>query len=451
MDTNMAIDVDRIYDQLRKMEVSLEEQNYANHHYYQKVLTKCDLYVSILSKYYATARQECSKLQVQYNIQAEEIENKRRHHVANNEEIQRRYSTGREREMAIEGILKDEIAELKKKDNRLIILKDLVGVLNTWLGIMRERKRDAKEQWKILCEQSKAANLPDPTDKSVQELNKVIGELEAEAAEAGMDDNLIIEDDVISEEYIEGDEESDNDIVQAAEATPSDIAVDDSEDYSVDTDDIEIAAGLTGPAEESETSEDNSEEVSESQDELESSDEDPDILDMLPSGDSETKMDESSEEVQVENSDQPAMKPTEEATQKEPDEDNSEEVGLEEDLLDGLDEIDESIIAGIESAEQSKSGGASKSKGTKAKGGAVVTGVSPDQTKTVVAEAGEPTPKAEETKDIDVSVAGNSPPKESKPEGQGKDFPKEPVEKEDAASVSSDVDIEDILGELDEL
>jgi hypothetical protein len=447
----MTIDVDRIYDQLRKMEVSLEEQNYANHHYYQKVLTKCDLYVSILSKYYATARQECSKLQVQYNIQAEEIESKRRHHVANNEEIQRRYSTGREREMAIEVILKDEIADLKKKDNRLIILKDLVGVLNTWLGIMRERKRDAKEQWKILCEQSKAANLPDPTDKSVRELNKVIGELEAEAAEAGMDDNLIIEDDITSEEYIEGDEESDNEVLEATEETPSDIAVDDSEDYSVNTDDIEIAPGLTGPAEKSEKSEDSSE-ISEIQDNSDtSSEDDPDILDMLPSGDSNTKVDESSEEIQVESSDQPAMEPTEEATQKEPEDDNSEEVGLEDDLLDGLDEIDEGILAGVESAEQSGRGGASKSKTAKAKDGAVVTGVSPDQTKTVVAEAGEPTSKATEAKDIDVSVADNSPPKESKPEGQGKDTPKEPVEKEDAASVSTDVDIEDILGELDEL
>lgn len=449
----MTIDVDKVYDNLRKMEVSLEEQSHANHHYYQKILTRCDLYVSVISKYYANARQECSKLQVQYNIQSEEIESKRRHHVANNEEIRRRYSTGREREMAIEVILKDDISGLHKKENRLIILKDLVGVLNTWLGIMRERKRDAKEQWKILCEQSRAANLPDPTDKSVQELNKVIGELEAEAAEAGMNDDLVIEDDITSEEYIDGDEESDNKVLEAAEDTSSEITVDDSENFSVDSDEIEIPAGLTGASENSEIVKDNSKEITKNQSSSssENEEEEPDILDMLPSEDSSLKIDESPESKQTESSNQSAMKPSEEATQKEPEEDNSEEIGLEDDLLDGLDEIDEGILAGVESAEKPVSGGKSKSKATKVKDDAAVTDVSPDQTKTVVAEVGEPTSKAKEAGEADVSVADDSPPEEPKAEGQGKGTPKEPVVKEDAASVSSDVDIEDILGELDEL
>lgn len=457
----MTLDIDKIYDQLRKMEVSLEEQSHANHHYYQKVLTKCDLYVSVICKYYSAAKQECSKLQVQYNIQAEEIENKRRHHVANNEEIQRRYSTGREREMAIEVILKDEITELKKKDNRLINLKDIVGVLYTWLGIMRERKRDAKEQWKILCEQSKSANLPDPTDKDVRELNKVIGELEAEAAESAMDGDLIVDDDVTSEEYIEGNEESDNEIIEAAEETPSEIAFDDSEEGFVDSEDIEIASGLTGPTEGAkatngetttteEAVEEESDEALQHPEELEeSSEEEPDILDMLPSESSST-VEEPSTDIQAEgDSTQSAMKPPEEATQKESEEDNSDEVGLEDDLLEGLDEVDEGLLAGVEDAEQSGSKRASKPKTTKVKDGAVVTGGSPDQTKNVVAETGEPTSKTEEVSGIDASEVSVKSPQETKPEGQGKKFPKESKEKEDAASVSTDVDIEDILGELD--
>lgn len=452
------IDVDGIYSELRKMEVSLKEQTHANHHYYQKILTKCDLYVSVISKYFAEVKQSCSKLQVEHNIKSSEIEIRRRHHIAENEEIQRRYSTGREREMAVEVILKDDIAEQKQMENRLILLKDLAQVLSTFLAVMRERKRDAKEQWKLLCEQSRAANLADPDDKSVQELQKVLGHLEQTAADSGFNDDLTVDDDIVSEEYIEGSEETDEEALQAIETDPTEISVNESVDISTD-DEIEIDPGLTGPIDQ--THEDagveSDTDITASENstgELESVDEGPDILDMLPTEGSKAEEDSSAEDQEVSKKPEEIKEPTEELPQPEPEEGNNEEMGLEDDLLADLDEIDEGILAGIESVEKpgktGKAGRESKSKEAP-KDDAVVTDIPPNQDETDGERGGEPTSEEATTDDVDISGSDKAPPKATETEGQGDIELEEPVRKEDAASVSTDVDIDDILGELDGL
>ncbi len=189
----------------------------------------------------------------------------------------------------------------------------------------------------------------------------------------------------------------------------------------------------------------------ESAGESESVDEGPDILDMLPTDGSEAK-EEPTVEVQEETKETTEVeKPTEVDSQPETEEVNNDEMGLEDDLLAGLDEIDEGILAGIESVEEAgKTGGESKSKEAPSDG-AVVTDSPPNQDETEGERGGEPTSEEAATDDIGISGADNNPPETAVTEGQGKAQSKEPVRNEDAASVSSGVDIDDILGELDGL
>lgn len=420
----MPIDINAVYSQLRKMEVSLKEQSHANYHYYQKILTKCDLYVSVISKYYALAKQEFSQSQVNYNILEEEIDNKRRHHITEDESIQKKYSTGREREMAVEVLLKDEISQLKKKGNKLILLKDLCGVLNTWLSIMRERKRDAKEQWKILCEQNKASNMPDATDKDVKELNKVIGELEAEARNS-MDEDLQIDEETNSDEYIEDDQEESEDIIDAAKNDDSDVDVNIS-DNSEESEDIDISDFDSNTAETIEPPTETAVSDETDPDSSDSEDDGPDILDMLSSD-----QDSSAEEVtsnQTLESPQPGAK-----------EDNKSNDTLEDELLNDLDEIDESIIAGVEEKKKRKKGSKKSGKSKKSDDTTVTSGKS-DQEQTVEDSAGESTSDTDtQSRQKSTENPGNSPPK------------KDNVPNEDDASIANDVSIEDILGDLDEI
>lgn len=461
----MSIDIDSIYSKLRKMEVSLEQQTHANHHYYQMVLTKCDIYVSMISKFYTAAKQECSKLQVTCNVVQEQIENKRRHNLVKNEEIQKKYSTGREREFAVDELIKEDISELKSKENRLLLLKDLCSVLNTWLSIMRERKRDAKEQWKLLCETSRAAGLPDPTDKDVKQLNKVIGELEAEAAEAGMNNDIDINDEDIESEDYQNIEEDEQEVLDAVKNNSSKISVDIDENGIFDdkeSDDIIIDSGLTGTDNPSEspdididledinagrtddltsTKEDEtpeSEEVEsfddgidseedESEEESSEDDNEPDILNMLSdSGESEEKY---SGETGVESVKEPKeksefnVKPPKDDSGKDTEEDNTEDSDLEEDILNSLDQIDEDVLHDMEEVQKAKEE-AKKAKKAKKSSNKVVIDDSQDQEKTVSGEVDEP-------------------------EHDKKASSKDSVRKEDAASVSSEVDIDDLLSDLD--
>jgi hypothetical protein len=386
------IDINLIYDKLSKIEVPLERQQGYNRHYIDQKLVESDQALDSLDKINTQVVQELTNFEIRLSIIEEEIANKKRNELTNNKEILKKYSTGKERESAVELLIMDSMAEFSKLSRRILALKNLSGIIKTKQSIIIKKMRNIQDQSRMMSELLKV-NVPLPDDKDTAFLMKNLREVEK------LEESL--EADEVSEtsEYIEEDQDN-----GASQLEPNKNVSE--QDATIENSmDIDISMG-------SDSSDSNTSEVSTGSFDIEM-----DLgLDSTVSQSSETSEQESTSE-------------TESDTLSEENTSESEESESELDMdsvLDGLDQEDSSEVP--EATELS--GGAVALEDIFSGEDAVVTDESakkPDQ--------GEPTSK------------GKSPVKSK--ESSTKSSKK--VLKEDEATVPGDVSIDNILDDLGNL
>jgi hypothetical protein len=253
------IDVNIIYDQLSKIEVPLEMQSTYNRHYIDQKIVECDKALDLLDKINTKVVRELTNYEIRHSVVEEEINNKKRNEFANNQEILKRYSTGRERESAIELLIKDSMSEFSKLNRKILALRNLSGLIKTKQSIIIKKMRNIQDQSRMMSDLLKI-NVPLPDDKDTALLTKALGGVEAlersldaeeveDARETQEQSDLIEE--ITEESSISIDlneSESLNASITETESTPSDVTEQVSKNTAsseVDTSDLDL--GNTDP------------------------------------------------------------------------------------------------------------------------------------------------------------------------------------------------------------
>jgi hypothetical protein len=172
------IDVNTIYDQISKIEVPLEMQSTYNRHYIDQKIVECDRALDLLDKINTKIVRELTNYEIRHSVVEEEINNKKRNEFANNQEILKRYSTGRERESAIELLIKDSMSEFSKLNRKILALRNLSGLIKTKQSIIIKKMRNIQDQSRMMSDLLKI-NVPLPDDKDTALLTKALGGVEA--------------------------------------------------------------------------------------------------------------------------------------------------------------------------------------------------------------------------------------------------------------------------------
>ena len=234
----MNLDTNAIYDQLSKIEVQLERQNTYNRDYIDHKMIECDAARDVLDKLNTKVTHELTNLEIHHSILEEEFNNKKRNELTNNNEVLKKYNTGKEREAAVELILIKDLTEINKFSRKILALKNLSGVIKTKQSIMTTKLRNLQDQFRMMCEYLKAnvgsAN-PNDDDPTVQRMAKIYGEL----------DKLAEDSNEFSSEYVEEidtaqDSSIEDNSVPGNSQTPAE-----NDAVEVETSDIDIGDSVT--------------------------------------------------------------------------------------------------------------------------------------------------------------------------------------------------------------
>lgn len=221
------IDINLIYDKLSKIEVPLERQQNYNRHYIDQKIVESDKALDLLDKINTQVVQELTNYEIRQSIIEEEIANRKRNELTHNQEILKKYNTGRERESAVELLISDSMAELSKLNRRILALKNLAGIIKTKQSIIIKKMRNIQDQSRMMSELLKAS-VPLPDDKDTALLMKNLQEIEK------LEESLDADDVGESTEYIEPNQSSGTPQPETSEKTEdSEVATDDSFDIDL--------------------------------------------------------------------------------------------------------------------------------------------------------------------------------------------------------------------------
>jgi hypothetical protein len=239
----MNLDTNAIYDQLSKIEVHLERQNTYNRDYIDHKMIECDAARDVLDKINTKVTHELTNLEIHHSILEEEFNNKKRNELTNNNEVLKKYNTGKEREAAVELILNKELSEISKFSRKILALKNLSGVIKTKQSIMTTKLRNLQDQFRMMCEYLKAnvgsAN-PNANDPTVQRMAKIYGELDKLAEDSSEFNTENVEDTDTTEETIEQESNVEDNSVPGNSQTPA-------ENDAVEVETSDIDDTITNP------------------------------------------------------------------------------------------------------------------------------------------------------------------------------------------------------------
>lgn len=233
------LDTNLIYDQISKIDIPLEMQSMYNHHYIDQKIVECDKALDALDKVNTKVIRELTNYEIRQSIVEEEINNKKRNEFANNQELLKKYATGKERESAIELLMKDSMAEFNKLNRKILALRSLSGLIKTKQSIIIKKMRSIQDQFKMMSDLLRV-NVPLPEDKDTAKLMKALGNVEE------------LERNIEAEEATESIEQNDDitvgskgntDIVLESDSMPSDVTVQESKVSSsteVDISDLDL-------------------------------------------------------------------------------------------------------------------------------------------------------------------------------------------------------------------
>jgi hypothetical protein len=232
------LDTNFIYDQISKIEVPLEMQSTYNRHYIDQKIVECDKALDLLDKINTKVVRELTNYEIRQSIVEEEINNKKRNEFANNQDLLKKYATGKERESAIELLMKDSMAEFNKLSRKILALRSLSGLIKTKQSIIIKKMRNIQDQSRMMSDLLKI-NVPLPDDKDTAKLMKALGGVEA------LERSLEAEE---GKEFIEQEEDvtvdnKDMDITLESDPVPSDVTLQEpkvSSSTEVDTSDFDL-------------------------------------------------------------------------------------------------------------------------------------------------------------------------------------------------------------------
>jgi hypothetical protein len=234
------LDTNLIYEQISKIEVPLEMQSTYNRHYIDQKIVECDKALDLLDKINTKVVRELTNYEIRQSIVEEEINNKKRNEFANNQDLLKKYATGKERESAIELLMKDSMAEFNKLSRKILSLRSLSGLIKTKQSIIIKKMRNIQDQSRMMSDLIKI-NVPLPDDKDTAKLMKALGGVEA------LERSLEAEE---GKEFIEQEEDvtvdnkdTDTDITLESDPVPSDVTQQEpkvSTSTEVDTSDLDL-------------------------------------------------------------------------------------------------------------------------------------------------------------------------------------------------------------------
>lgn len=220
------IDINLVYDKLSKIEVPLERQQNYNRHYIDQKIVESDQALDLLDKINTQVIQELTNYEIRQSVIEEEIANRKRNELTNNQEILKKYNTGKERESAVELLISDSMAELSKLNRRILALKNLAGIIKTKQSIIIKKMRNIQDQSRMMSELLKA-NVPLPEDKDTALLMKSFQDIEK------LEESLDAEDVGESTEYIEPSQSSEPQQEASEKTDKQDVSTDDSMDIDL--------------------------------------------------------------------------------------------------------------------------------------------------------------------------------------------------------------------------
>jgi hypothetical protein len=172
------LDVNSLYEELNKINIPLEIQHDYNGHYIDVKLVECDVGLDKIDRMITNVTQELTNYEIRRSIIEEEISNKKRNELTNNQELLKKYSTGKERETAVEMMLTNSMAEQCKLDRHILALENLLSVLKTKYSILNSKKASVKDQFRRMADQVKAGGISMAPDKDTALLMKTLQDVE---------------------------------------------------------------------------------------------------------------------------------------------------------------------------------------------------------------------------------------------------------------------------------
>lgn len=227
-----TVDVNAVYDQIIKIDIPLEIQHNYNGPYIDTKVVECNTALDMLDKLITNVTRELTNYEIRRNIVEEEITNKKRNELTNNDELRKKYGTGKEREIAVEMMLKDNLTERSSLDRHILNLENLLTVVKTKYSNISKKAASVKDQFRRMTDLVTSGGVPMTPDKDTALLLKTLKDVEVlEDRAKEFDEENVGE----IEEYIEKDLDQD--------ATGSDALPSQPEPGSQSTDVLDIEIG----------------------------------------------------------------------------------------------------------------------------------------------------------------------------------------------------------------
>jgi len=230
-----------IYDDLLKVNISLDFDNVPTPKYLQDKIFECSTAMHKVEKHAIESTREMSGKDKEYRLEKSKIEIKKREILTSNESV-KKLPTGKERESAAEELLEDDYKNLLELETRLNELKNLLTAIKLVQQNLKGTNSDIKMLMKLMEQQINRLNIGLPDDPEMASLNKTFAEIDE------MEEEMTLDDVESSEESIDSEDGQED----AEEETPEDTSdADDqvSEESSVksdsdDEEDLDIASFL---------------------------------------------------------------------------------------------------------------------------------------------------------------------------------------------------------------
>jgi len=231
-----TIDINTVYEQINGINIPLEIQHGYNGNYLDVKFVECDAALDKLDKMITNVTRELTNYEIRRSIVDEGIENKKRNELTNNKDLRKQYPTAKEREIAVEMMLKEDLAERCSLDRHILGLENLLSVIKTKYSSISKKTGNVKDQFRRMGDLVRAGGVSMAPDKDTALLMQTLADVERREKEFDIDN---VEE---AEENVGQDSEDDISVPEAVESLSTQGSLNEN------LDEIEIDISVTTPS-----------------------------------------------------------------------------------------------------------------------------------------------------------------------------------------------------------